>query len=111
MKEETPEAFSIASIEFIFRHPWIFISSVVIIMSLVYAKVSLDPLAYESSAVLSFETGEGAESDRLAERKLISIKRNLVSKVLLGENIRGIIKEVWPDINEEKNPVEYDKLL
>jgi hypothetical protein len=110
MKEETPEAFSITSIEFIFRHPWIFISSVVIIMSLVYGKVSLDPLAYESKAVLSFERGEAA-SDKFAERKLTSIKRNLVSKVLLGENIRGIIKKVWPDINEEKDSVEYNELL
>lgn len=111
MKEDTPESFSIASIEFIFRHPWIFISSVVIIMSLVHAKVSLDPLEYESKAVLSFEMGEGSASDAFAERKLISIKKNLVSKALLGGNIRGIIKQVWPDMSEEKDPVEYDELL
>jgi len=112
MKEETPETFSITSIEFIFRRPWIFVSSIVIIMSLVHAKVSLDPLEYESQAVLSFETREEeGPGNRNAERKLLSIKRNLVSKALLGDRIRGIIKEVWPYLNERENPIEYNKIL
>jgi uncharacterized protein involved in exopolysaccharide biosynthesis len=111
MREEAQETFSITSIEFIFRHPWIFICSVVVIMSLIHAKVSLDPVEYESKAVLSFEMGEDAASDRAAERKLTSIKKNLFSKALLGESIRGIIKEVWPDISEKKEPNKYNKLL
>jgi len=112
MKEDTPETFSITSIEFIFRRPWIFISSIIIIMSLVHAKVSLDPLEYESQAVLSFETREEeSPANRNAERKLLSIKKNLVSKALLGDNIRAIMKEVWPYLNERENPVEYNKTL
>jgi len=111
MKEDTPETFSITSIEFIFRRPWIFISSVVIIMSLVHAKVSLDPVEYESSAVLSFEMAGEAAASRTAERKIISIKKNLVSKALLGTSIRGIIKEVWPKVGEKDDPIGYNRLL
>jgi len=81
-------------------------------MSLVHAKVSLDPLEYESQAVLSFETREEeSPANRNAERKLLSIKKNLVSKALLGDNIRAIMKEVWPYLNERENPVEYNKTL
>ncbi|MCQ9206653.1 MAG: hypothetical protein NG740_02070 [Omnitrophica bacterium] len=111
MKEDTPETFSIKSVEFIFRHPWIFLSSVVIIMSLVHAKVSLDPVEYESKAVLSFEIEEEGISDRWAEQKLTRIKKNLVSKILLGDSIRSIVKQVWPDLSEEKDPIEYNELL
>lgn len=111
MKEETPETFSITSIEFIFRRSWIFISSVVVIMSLVHAKVSLDPVEYETEAVLSFEIRGETDSGGVAERKLAGIKKNLISKVLLGESIRGIIKEVWPGADEERNQIEYNKLL
>lgn len=111
MPENTPETFSITSIEFIFRRLWLFISSVVIIMSLVYAKVSIDPVEYESKAVLSFEMGEEAAADRFADKKLASIKKNLVSKALLGDNIRSIIRGVWPEIDETREPVKYNELL
>lgn len=111
MPENAPETFSITSIEFMFRRPWLFISSVVVIMSLVHAKVSLDPLEFESKAVLSFETAVDSSSDRFAEQKLIRMKTNLVKKALLGESIRGILRDVWPEIHEEKNPIEYNELL
>lgn len=111
MPENAPETFSITSIEFIFRRPWLFISSVVIIMSLVYSKVSLDPLEYESKAVLSFETAEDSSSDRFSEKKLVRIKTNLVKKALLGDSIRSIVREVWPEVGEQEYPSEYNKLL
>lgn len=111
MKEDTPENFSIKSVEFLFRHPWIFLSSVVIIMSLVHAKVSLDPVEYESKAILSFEIEEESMPERWAEQKLTRVKKNLVSKALLGDSIRSIIKQVWPNLSEERDPVEYGELL
>lgn len=106
MKEEST-SFSLESIEFIFRHPCLFICPFVIIVSLTFAYVSNMTLYYESKAVISFEM----PGETTIDKKFIQRKDDLLDKILLGESIRGIVKEVWPEINEEDNPIRYNSLL
>ena len=93
--------FSLDSIEFIFRHPWLIIFPFVIILSSTLAQVSSIPLYYNSSAIISFESPV----------KSTGVSRNeLLAKLLIGENAKLIINDVWPQAKEEKNPVYFNAL-
>jgi len=100
------------SLEFIFRHPWLFISPFVIILSVVFAQLSDLPLIYQSSALVSFEA-EG--STKLTATSINFIGRNkttlFIKRFLSGQGGRDIVKEAWPQTDEKKNPREYRERL
>jgi uncharacterized protein involved in exopolysaccharide biosynthesis len=102
--KESEINFSLEPVEILYRHAWLFICPVIIIMSVAYAYVMNSSLYYESKAVLSFEsrrlTGEASRS-----------KEDLVGKLLFGKSIRSIIKETWPALNEEAEPLKYNRRL
>lgn len=106
MKNDNIEV-SLKSIGFIIQHPWCFISPAVIIMSLVYGHISSLPLRYECDAIISFSAPAG----ELIGSKFVEKKKDLLSGVLIGENIRMIVKEVWPHVKEETNPIVYNNLI
>lgn len=64
-------------------------------------------LKYQCSSVLSLETIGGTVIDS----RFIAQKTDLIGRVLLGDNIRNIIKAVWPDIDENTNPTVYSRLM
>lgn len=107
MKEEgTPTL--IESIEFVFRHPWLFISPIVIIMSIVSAQLSYVKLKYHSQSMVSFE----AVDEKITYSKDMYKQKTdeLIQKVLVGEGIRDIIKEAWPNVNEIDVPQKFNSL-
>jgi len=100
---------SLESIEFLFRHPLLFLCPFIIIMSLTFAYVSNISLYYVSTAVLSFESkAVGAVG---VERQTQRNKEDVVGKLLFGQNIRGIINEAWPEVKEETSPRRYNNML
>jgi capsular polysaccharide biosynthesis protein len=99
-REERENIFE--AIEFIFRHPWVVLSAIVIIMSIVTAQLSFTKLIYSCQALVSFET-TSEETKSLQD----TVNR-LIQRVLMGESIREIIKEAWPEIDEKKYPKRYE---
>lgn len=90
--------------EFVFRHPWLFISTIVVIMSIIGAQLSFVALIYESQALLSFET----LSEETAS--LQDTVNRLTQKILTGGNVREIIQEVWPKLDSEDSAEEYESI-
>lgn len=105
MKTENA-AISIQSVQFLLRHPWLFICPFVIIFSIVYASTSLIVNEYECSATLSVGSAGGAIIEKIAQKQ-----DDFVSKILMGSSIGAIIKAGWPNISEQENPTEYESLV
>ncbi len=106
MKEKEP-TFSLESIEFLLRHPWLIISSFVVIMSLTFAYLSSIPPQYETKAIISFEPAGG----EVFGPAFIQKKDSILGSILLGENARLILSKVWPELNEKDNPLLYNRKL
>jgi len=105
-EEKTSNIFE--SIEFIFRHPLLFISPIVIIMSVVFAQLSEVRLVYKSSTLLTFETKEGAEITRTRANFLAPRKIELfMDKFFKHSGTEDIAKGVWPDLDKKKDPKKY----
>lgn len=103
--KENNSSFSFESIGFIFRHPWFVIFPVVIILSITLSFSFTSTLLYNSSAIISLQKSAGETATK------IGITTNeLLSKILIGENMRLIMKETWPWLNEGTNPILFDKL-
>lgn len=114
MPEDTDNIISLETFEFIFRHPWLIVCSVVAIMNIAHAFVYAKPLSYQCNAVLSFELAGEATMDRKSadpRKELIDARRDLLSKVLLGENIHNIIEAIEPGISEKTTPAKYNSLV
>lgn len=99
-------SFSLESIEFILRHPWLFFCPFVIISSILVSSAAHTTLFYKSSAVLSFES---AGEQIIETKQTMEKKEELIGKILLGENIDKIIGEAWPNLNEKTEPLIYAK--
>lgn len=112
--EESSNIISLESIEFVFRHPLLVISTIIVMFNLISSYVSGKPLSYRCTAVLSFELGGDDSVERRigdSKKELIDARRDLISKALLGDNIRRIAKVAQSDINEELSPAKFDRLL
>ena len=103
IKKEATEI-SIQSIRFLVRHPWLFVCPFVIISSLTFSYVSNMPLDYECTAAISF----GSASGNVLERKGDNRRDAIVGSLFFGNNLAKVIKDVWPGIDEKKNPVQYN---
>ena len=107
MKSDTTKI-SLESIQFLFRHPWVFVYPFIIIISAFYGAISSSiTLKYQCSSILSLDTIGGTVIDS----KFIEKKIDLIGRVLLGDNIRNIIKTVWPAMNENADPAGYNGLM
>jgi hypothetical protein len=105
------EIFSIDIIKSIFDHPWLFVYPIVIVMSIVIGVLSNTQPLYESSALISLETPVGEiVGERRNFHKENIIKENIISKALVGGNLRNIMSIVFPTINEATDPYRYDAL-
>jgi hypothetical protein len=102
MKKENV-VISLETLEFLVRHPWCFVYPFVIILCMTAAYVSVTPKTYECEAIVSFGTISGEKSAQRTE--------NLIAKTYFGDNIKEIIKSVWPALSEEKNPLRYTMLM
>lgn len=104
--EKESGLFPLDAVKFLIRHPWIFVSTVILIMSIVIAHLSYVQLNYQCRAIISFEaTGSGVIDSRFLQRK-----QDLLRSLLIGENMRNIIQEVWPYIKEDTEPRKYQYL-
>ena len=107
MKEEEKETTLFESIEFIFHHPWLFIAPFIIIMSVVFAKMSTTPPLYQASASASFETIGG----KIIRRPYRYNIDELIRRIPMVEVDPEVIKELWPDLSEEGDPQRYSDLV
>jgi hypothetical protein len=108
-KEKTIDFYEMLG--FALRHPWIIISSITAIMSLVFAQLDYMKLQYESQGIVSFEMVSKEESYSWGELRERSAKASaIIQRTLVRENIDKIIAEVWPDATEESNPGKYHYL-
>jgi len=99
--------FSLKSIEFVFRHPWIFLYVFCIILTAAFTRLSSIPLFYRTSAIISVETtGQSIISSRFVQQK-----HDLLSRILIGKNMNRIITEVWPELDEDLNPMTYNQFV
>lgn len=93
------------------EHPFIFLSPILLIMSLV-GGLAIRKDTFRSSAVLFFESANlldasGPDQTRdLNERKFA-----LVNSLLVGRPIREILEKVWPGVDAKRDPVRYNRLL
>jgi len=97
---------SIKTFQFLIRHPWFFIWPAVVIGTIAFSSSKLMVDDYMCSAVLSF----GSASGSIVE-KAYQTRDDLFSKILVGDGIKTIISNTWPDIDEDKDPGEYAKLV
>lgn len=103
MKEEN-KSFSLESIDFIFYHPWLFLIPILTIFSITFTVVNNTRLDYQARAVLSFENPGGT----IIDSKFTQKRTDLIGRILLGDNIKNIIKEVWPELKESREPIKYN---
>lgn len=106
MKKEN-SGISLEFVNFIFRHPWLFIYPFVIIFSVVFTNVNNAVLNYKCEAVVLLEV----PGEKLVKKVAIQGGGDLLQKLLIGESIRNIITEVWPDKKEDDDPAAYRSSL
>ncbi|MFH1753645.1 MAG: hypothetical protein ABH875_05630 [Candidatus Omnitrophota bacterium] len=98
-------------IGFVLRHPWILVSSVVIIMSTVSAQVDYMDLLYEAEGLISFEGASEEETYSKRDLSANEIKANaIMQRTLVSGNVEKIMTKVWPDVTESGDPERYDRL-
>jgi len=105
--QEENEFLSLDIIKSIFNHPWMLICPMVMVISIIVGVlINIKPL-YQCDALISFTipgkevTGAGGGV----------IRRDVVlSRVLIGDNMKQIISETFPQITEETDEVQYNKL-
>jgi len=105
MKREN-QPLTLETLEFIVRHPWFFIYPFVLVLVVTFAYVASVPPKYECRAVVSFRVSGQANSERSIQRK-----DYLLANVLYGENIKNIVKNVWPGMSEISNPIRYNLFM
>jgi hypothetical protein len=77
-------------------------------MSLVFSYTRSVDL-YRSSAIVTFETEYVlADRDQLIKSLFEDKVRSVVGTIRFGDSIRDIVRRVWPDLNPEVNPVEFN---
>jgi uncharacterized protein involved in exopolysaccharide biosynthesis len=100
---EIKDVFSLKSMGFILRHPWLIICPFVIVSSIVLAFNAHTTLRYRTSAILSFDVaGTGVIDSKMLQRRDL-----LLGRIMLGENIRAIIHDVWPELDESRDPIAF----
>ena len=97
----------LTSVRFIIRHPLIVISTFLIVFSAIMTYFISLPSQYQSFAIISFETSRSG----LTDAKFIQRKQDLLKGMLIGENLRKIIKEMWPDLKEESDLRKYGEIV
>jgi len=106
MKKEN-SGISLEFVNFIFRHPWLFIYPTVIIFSVIFSNINSAVLKYRCSALVLLEV----PGERLLKKVTTQSGGDLLQRLLVGESMRNIMKEVWPDKKEEDNPVAYRRSI
>lgn len=107
MKEEN-SFISLDQVTFIIRHPWLFICPIIMILSVSFAYLPYVEKIYQTTATVSFQmAGENVPSSGIDLNREVG---SIVDRVLLGDSLRSIIGETWPQIKEEANPLEYQIL-
>lgn len=106
MKKDN-DAVSLQSIQFILQHPWLFLSALVIILSIVNISVSTSNLVYFCKGIVAVESS-GAE---LIGEKLVEKRREILTNISVGPNIKAIVKQMWPEADEEADPVTFNSLV
>jgi hypothetical protein len=106
MKKENP-AISLESLGFLIRHPWCFVYPFVIIICITISYITGLPHTYECESIVSF----GTATIEAEPQKFIQRKNALIAKIYFGDNMKTIIKSVWPGLSEEANPLRYTILM
>ena len=105
--QEDTDIFSFDIIKSVFNHPWLLVYPIIIIMSLVIGLVLNSPSTYRCEAIISFTT-PGREITKAGTGVL---RRDvLLTQVLVGESMRKIIQEAFPQVKEERNEVQYNNV-
>ncbi|MFA6635878.1 MAG: hypothetical protein WCV56_02030 [Candidatus Omnitrophota bacterium] len=98
---------SLDSIRFLVQHPRLFIVPIVIMASIAFSYISAVPPVYECMAAISFDVPGGD----IIGSEFFRQKENMLNNILLGDNIKRIIKEVWPEVSEEKDGERLNALV
>jgi uncharacterized protein involved in exopolysaccharide biosynthesis len=109
MKNED-SGISIQSIQFIIRHPWLFLCPIVIVLSITLSYASLLPEKYECTAVLSLGavlSVGGSGGPQIVQTKFMQRKDDLLSKLLIGKYLKNIIDEAWPETGGKRMFANY----
>lgn len=91
----------------IVNYPWLFISPIVVVMSLLFAYSSQVSL-YRGSAQLAFEYASDTATDRSPANVLEQKKLRRVRSILVGEPLRRLVRKAWPEIDPKENPVAFN---
>ncbi|MFA5008230.1 MAG: hypothetical protein WC546_03305 [Candidatus Omnitrophota bacterium] len=97
---------SINTIKFIIKHPWLFLSPIVIIVSVVNAALSFEKPVYICKARILFEAPTGVT----IPEKFTQSREDFIGGTFFVKNAVEIIKEGWPDIDAEKTPNQFKEL-
>lgn len=101
--ERSTSQTALASIRFLLRHPFIFIATFILIFTAILAYFFSLPAQYQSFAIISFESSRSG----LTDAKFLQRKQDLLKSMLIGDNIRRIVREVWPELKEEEDLRKY----
>jgi uncharacterized protein involved in exopolysaccharide biosynthesis len=102
MKDEK-EILSLDSISFIFRRPWLVVIPFVVITSVTFAVLSHTTFDYRVSAVISF----GVEGSSVLDDRMLERSGGLLESLFVGENVRALVKDIWPDLDEDADPTVF----
>jgi len=94
----------------IVNHPFLLLTPIIVVMSLLIA-YSTEVSLYRSSAIVSFEYAFDANTDVRAGGSSNSdqIKGRLVRSLLIGEPLRRIVVRSWPEINPKDDPLVFNQ--
>jgi hypothetical protein len=105
MKKDDP-IISIDSIKFLVRHPWWFFCPFVIILCATVSYVEGIPNVYECESYVLI----GAISEN-AQKLGTNRGANQLSNIYFGDNLKEVIKSVWPTLSEKSEPLRYAALM
>jgi hypothetical protein len=104
--ERKKAEFSLESINFVFRHHWVFIAAIVLVLNLVGVYMTYLKLHYQVRGMIAFET----TSAGVVDSKFIQAKHSLIKDILVGSNIKAIVDLIQPGL-AENDPSGFDSLV
>ncbi len=106
MEETNDSGFSVSSLGFIFRHPWVILFSFLIVLNIFHAYATSIPPEYRSGALLLFAPAPGAT----ARPDAINEKKSAAERIATGPNIDLILTEAFKDESADERSSQYDRI-
>ena len=107
MEDKNESIFSVESVDFIFRHPWIVVCSFLIVFNMVQSYVASLPPRYLSRFDISFD----ASAIQTRGRSSMAERKTEVEKIVSGDNLRKAVEAAVEGLSERERVAKYNQLM